>query len=223
MIFPGSSKLKEVSYGSTRIKEVYAGADLVWKRIADTVRFANADSVNFSKAPEGFKQYQYTNTMRADKSGFYDIHTTGPSGIFWLENGYEEFATIPIKYGDARVRIFLRDTDQISFKFNEKNIPITITAKPSDTEDSRRTVVLDYYANGGVKEDGQGTATPSWVNNGVDLKPGRYWLKSNAGLYINDNWVGDPGGWVDFYSVASAHIKLYYSKTRAYLVPGQSL
>ncbi|CAB0876420.1 hypothetical protein FRC0408_00219 [Corynebacterium diphtheriae] len=224
MIFSGSSKIKEVFYGNARIKEVYSGADLVWKRLTDTVKFANYDALNFSKAaPAGFKQYQYTNSLRADKAGFYDFHTTGPSGFLYLNNGYEDIAAIPLSRWSARVRVFVRDTDRVTFIFNEKNIPITVTAKPSTVEDSRRTVVLDYYANGMITEDGQGTAAPSWFGKGVDLRPGRYWLTSNAGLYINDNWVGNPEGWFDFDSVATAHIKLYYSKTRAYLVPGQEL
>ncbi|CAB0830734.1 hypothetical protein FRC0316_00170 [Corynebacterium diphtheriae] len=224
MIFSGSSKIKEVFYGDTRIKEVYAGADLVWKRITDTVKFANGGAVDFRKAaPEGFKGYLYSDTIRADKDGFYDFHTTGPSGRLCLDDGHGEFAIIPLTRGNDGVRVFVRHTDMITFRFNEKNIPITITAKPSTVNDPRRTVVLGYYANGMITEDGQGTAAPSWFGKGVDLRPGRYWLTSNAGLYINDNWVRSPGGWVDFDSVVSAHIKLYYSKTRAYLVPGQTL
>ncbi|MGQ4493378.1 hypothetical protein Q5532_10075 [Corynebacterium diphtheriae] len=224
MIFSGSSKIKEVFYGNARIKEIYSGADLVWKRLTDTVKFANYDALNFSKAaPAGFKQYQYTNSLRADKAGFYDFHTTGPSGLFFLADGREEFVTIPIKYGGARVRIFLRDTDSISFQFNEKNIPITITAKHSTVQDSRRTVTLDYSVPNMIEDDGAGTASPSWTNRGVDLTAGRYWLKSNNGLYLNGNWVGDPGGWVDVQPTVAANIRLYYRGTRVHLVPGQTL
>lgn len=224
MLFSGSSKIKEIFYGDTRIKEVYAGADLVWKRITDTVKFANDGAVNFRKAaPEGFKHYLYSDTIRADKDGFYDFHTTGPSGRLCLEDGHGEFATIPLTRGNDGVRVFVRHTDMITFRFNEKNIPITITAKPSTVNEPRRTVVLNYSSTDQIEDSGWGTAIPSARGRGVNLKPGRYWLTSSKSVYINDNWVKDPGGWVDFHSSARSNIRIYYRDVRAYLVPGQKL
>lgn len=223
MIFSSSSKIKEVFCGGTRIKEIYSGAELVWKRISDTVKFANAEAVNLSEAPAGFKQYIYLNSIRADKSGFYLFRSTGPLGNLHLNDGREDFAIIPMTRGNDWVKIFVRDTDRITFLFSEKNIPVTITAKPAEGEDSRRSVVLDYSATEMIEDNGWDTATSSGTKRGVTLKPGRYWLNSNKGLYINGKWVASPGGWVDFDGSTTTHIQLYYSGTRVYLVPGQTL
>lgn len=220
MIFSGSSKIKEVFYGSIRIKEIYSGAELVWKLITDTVKFANAGAINFSEAPAGFKKYIYSNSIRADKSGFCLFRSTGPLGNLHLNDGREDFAIIPMTRGNGGVSLFVRDTDRVTFLFSEQNIPVTITARPIDRQGSRRSVVLDYSSDYMIEDNGWDTATPSGANRGVTLKPGRYWLTSNKGLYINGKWVGSPGGWVDFDSSTTTHIQLYYSGTRAYLVPG---
>lgn len=223
MIFFENSKIKEVSFGGSRIKEIYSGAERVWQLTTDTVEFAHAGAVNFSEAPAGFKEYLYANSIRADKSGFYLFRSTGPLGNLYLNDGHENFAIIPMTRGNDWVKIFVRDTDRISFIFSEKNIPVTITAKPAEGEDLRRSVVLDYASEYMIEDHGWGTANPSGTKRGVILNPGSYWLTSNKGLYVNGKWVASPGGWVDFNSSITTHIQLYYSGTRAYLVPGQTL
>lgn len=224
MIFFGNSKIKEVSLGGSRIKEIYSGAELVWQHNPYRVEANPARDLNLlSFRPKGFNRGPMAKQMIAQNAGFYEFSTEGAGGRLLLhENGVELLNAPLIAGGGVRFFISTRYLIEFSF-FTDQAKPLALTAKPAEGVDSRRSVVLDYASDYMIEDNGWDTATPSGTNRGVTLKPGRYWLTSNKGLYINRKWVGSPGGWVDFDSSTTTHIQLYYSGTRAYLVPGQTL